>query len=262
MTDGRRKPLRVASAQCASREDVAADVATAVELVRAAEGARLLLLPELFLGGYGAPAEVIDAGDARLEPLHAAATDTGTTVLVSAPLPGRERPRIGLLSIGPAGRRRIYDKQHLSGDEQQQYEPGESGTLLEVDGWLIGTAICYDASFPEHARVAADAGAHVYLASVAFFSGGAQRRDLYVRARALDNGMHAVLSGLSGRGRAGTYVGGAGVYDPEGRPITETGDDGVVVADLDPGLVAATRRKHPMLAERRRLGQLVRVRLA
>jgi predicted amidohydrolase len=248
----------VASAQCASREDVAADVATAVELVRAAEGARLLLLPELFLGGYGAPTEVIDADDARLDPLQDVAAETGTTVLTGAALRGEHRPRIGLLSVGPTGRRRVYDKQHLSGDEQQQYEPGESGTILEVDGWLVGTAICYDVSFPEHARVAADAGAHLYLASVAFFPGGAQRRDLYVRARALDNGMYAVLSGLSGSGRAGQHVGGAGIYDPEGRPLTELGPDGVVIADLDPDLVATTRQQHPMLAERRALGDVRR----
>ena len=66
------------------------------------------------------------------------------------------------------------------------------------------------------------------------------RRDLYYAARAIDNGIYVVLSGLTGRCGDRDFCGGSAVYDPEGRPVARAGaeDPAVVVADLDPTDVA------------------------
>src|SRR5690606_19974830 len=112
-----------------------------------------------------------------------------------------------------------YDKQHLSGYENDYFTPGDHGASIVVDGWECGLGICYDASFPEHARAAALDGAVAYLVAAAFFPGGADRLALYAAARALDNGMYVVFSGLAGPCGDEEFIGGSAVHDPEGRAL-------------------------------------------
>jgi predicted amidohydrolase len=145
-----------------------------------------------------------------------------------------------------------YDKQHLDGAEKQHFTPGDHGTSVRVHGLELGLSICYDGCFPEHARAAADDGAVAYLSSSAYFVGGEHRRDLYYAARAVENGMYVVFSGLTGPCGSAEFSGGSAVYDPEGRPLVRLGAaPGVAVADLDTALVEATRARHTMLADHR-----------
>lgn len=255
--------LRVAAGQapasCISAQE---NVATAVALTReaGAQGVRLLVLPEAFLTGYCSEAFArppsLDALPDLLSPLAEAAQDTGTTVVLSAPLDRGDVCTLSSVVVTTDGAVSApYDKQHLSGDlEQSHFLAGEHGTSIEVDGWAVALSICYDGSFPEHARAAADDGARLYVNSGAFFAGGEHRRDLYYPARALDNGIFCLFSGLTGECShdGSVFAGGSAVYDPEGRPLARLGrETGLAVADLDPALMAATRAAHPMHAERR-----------
>ena len=63
------------------------------------------------------------------------------------------------------------------------------------------------------AATAAAAGASAYLASVAYFPGGARRLDVTYAARALDHRMHVVVAGLTGRCGPSTFIGGSAVYE-------------------------------------------------
>ncbi|MFI5426415.1 carbon-nitrogen hydrolase family protein [Aeromicrobium sp. UC242_57] len=225
--------MRIAVGQYPSiAGDVVANVATAVEAVTAASAAaaRVLVLPELFLTGYAMPPTVIDVDDPRLRPLDEAATVAGLTVIVGAATPGEGLPQLSLLTVG-AGVRRVYDELHLCGEERSHFVAGEQPVAVEIDGWSLGLAICYDGCFPEHARVLADAGADVYVAAVAYFAGSEHRRDLYYRSRALDNGFFVAVSGLVGECGGAQFNGGSAVYDPEGRPLAAVAPEqvGVVV---------------------------------
>jgi len=265
-------PLVVAAAQVESvAGDVAANARTSAACVRAAadRGARLLVLPELFLPGYDmrTVAERPDdcdlrddaIADVRLEPLRDAAAETGVLTLVGASVrrgPGRT---ISLLAVDDDVRV-VYDKQHVCGDEAEHFVEGDSRSLLTVDGWPIGLAVCYDGCFPEHARSYSDDGALAYVASVAYAKGGEHRRDLYYRARALDNGIFSVVSGLTGHCGEGEFGGGTAIIDPEGRSLDRVPDGvaGLAVSSLDAGAVARTRAEHTMHADHREsLGPLV-----
>ena len=83
--------LRVAAAQAASAPgDVAANVATAVALAGEAadRGARVVVLPELFLTGYDEavwkPEHSLDLDDDRLAPLADSARERSLVVVASA----------------------------------------------------------------------------------------------------------------------------------------------------------------------------------
>lgn len=252
--------LRVAAGQAVSvAGDMAHNVATAARLTELAggQGVRLLVLPEAFLTGYDVDAFAgpvpghDELGGGWLDPLRAAAADTGCVVVVGTALRrggGPARRTLTQLVVRPDGAVTApYDKQHLVPLEREFFVPGDRGASITVDGVELGLSVCYDGCFPEHARAAADDGALGYLNSAAYLPGGAHRRDLYYPARALDNGMYVVFAGLTGRCGAAEFIGGSAVYDPEGRPLARLGEEpGLAIADLDPAMVAATRATHPM----------------
>jgi predicted amidohydrolase len=270
----------VAAAQAASvGGDVDANVATAVDLVTecAASGARLVVLPELFLTGYdpdgwsdawclGEPAE-----DPRLRPLREAALSRHVVVVAGAALSGPGQPATGepvtgqpatgeprrtvsLLVFDDRGEvHRGYDKQHLFDAERKFFTAGDHGASIVVDGWELGLGICYDGCFPEHAMAAAADGAAAYLCPSAYYAGAEHRRDVYYAARALDNGIYVVFAGLAGRCGGYEFSGGSAVYDPEGRPVDRVGGEvpAVAYADLDPAEVARVREMNPIGRDRR-----------
>jgi 5-aminopentanamidase len=262
-------PLRVAAAQSISVPgDVDANVATAVTLVAGAaeRGARVVVLPELFLTGYDEsawkheislsldPSTGSGHRDDRLAPLSEAARSTSTVVVVGAAVRrALDESTLSVLVVDDRGEVSApYDKQHLCGAERDFFAAGGHGATIVVDGWDLGLGICYDGCFPEHARSAAAGGASAYLVPAAYYTGAEHRRDVYYAARALDNGIYVVFAGLTGSCGSGSFGGGSAVYDPEGRPVVRVGAESPAwaVADLDLEVVRQTQRDHPMAMHR------------
>ncbi|MFF5057271.1 carbon-nitrogen hydrolase family protein [Micromonospora sp. NPDC000663] len=263
-------PLTVATVQATPTPgDVAGNALAAADLVRRAggQGARVAVLPELYLCAYHPPTLAADpagtdvaadpagaVADARLDPLRVAAREAGVTVLVGAAVRHPDgRRTIAALVVDRAGAVRVgYDKQQLWGDERELFDVGVRGATLLVDDWRLGLGICYDGCFPEHARAAALDGAHGYLCPSGYLAGSEHRRDLYYAARALDNTMFVVFANAVGGADPWRFNGGAAIYDPQGRALARGADEGtaVLVATLDPAALAATRAAHSMLADR------------
>ncbi|MET8234784.1 carbon-nitrogen hydrolase family protein [Micromonospora sp. NPDC005298] len=263
-------PLTVATVQATPTPgDVAGNALAAAELVRRAggQGARVAVLPELYLCAYHPPTLAADpagtdvladatgaVADPRLDPLRDAAREAGVTVLVGAAARHPDgRRTIAALVVDRAGAVRVgYDKQQLWGDERELFDSGGRGATLLVDDWRLGLGICYDGCFPEHARSAALDGAHGYLCPSGYLAGSEHRRDLYYAARALDNTMFVVFANAVGGADPWRFNGGAAIYDPQGRVLARGADEGtaVLVATLDPAVLAATRAAHSMLADR------------
>lgn len=253
--------LQVAVGQAPVVEgDVVANARTAADLTRRAglDGARLLVLPEAFLTGYSepvfaAPLPTPESLPALLEPLVTASAETHCAVLVSVPLERGTHRTLSTVLVASGHVEPVYDKQHLIGYERDHFTPGTGGTTVTVDGWQVGVSICYDGSFPEHAREAADAGAHVYVNSNAFFPGGSERQEIYCRARALDNSMYVLSAGMTGTCDGVDFVGGSAIHDPEGRRLQRMGTEaGVVTATLHLAELVATREAQTMHADHRR----------
>lgn len=252
--------LRVAAAQAESVPgDVAANVATAVSLVRTAaeRGARVVVLPELFLTGYAehawTEAQAITPDDPRLTPLSQTAVDGRVVVVAGAAVRRPAGTTISLLVVDDTGVvRAAYDKQHLFAAERSFFTAGNHGASIVVDGWELGLGVCYDGCFPEHAAAAAADGALAYLCPSAYFTGSEHRRDLYYAARALDNGIYVVFAGLTGRCGDWAFNGGSAVYDPEGRVLDRagTGAPAVVVADLRREEVQRVQELNPIGRDR------------
>ncbi|MGH3749983.1 MAG: carbon-nitrogen hydrolase family protein [Micromonosporaceae bacterium] len=272
MTQLPEQPLPVAAIQAqATPGEVAENAAAVARLIRQAaqHGARLAVFPELFLPAYHPPVLLADPArcdlaadesgvvdDPRLDPIREASQRHDLVALVGASVrrPDGARRCSALLADGSGAVRAAYDKQHLCGaHERELFSPGDQGCMIRVDSWLLGVGICYDGCFPEHARAVARAGAHGYLCPSAYVTGSQHRRDLYYRARALDNTMYVVFANPVAGVDDWRFTGGAAVYDPQGRPVGKAADEGEAVlrVDLDPQQLSRTRAAQTMLADRR-----------
>jgi 5-aminopentanamidase len=258
------RKLRVAAAQAEARAgDVSANAETAARLIESATaaGAAVIVFPELFLCGYDlatireSPDRTdVTVDDARLDPVRAACDRERAVAVVGASLVRAEERTISALVFGRGGEvRATYEKTHLHHDERDLFAAGARHVLLELDGWRMGVGICYDASFPEHARAAAVAGADAYLCPSAFFADDSDhRRSVYFAARALENTFYVVFANFVGTHGGAEFCGQAAVYAPDGRTLADAGRRGAAIAtaELDRAVLDATRESLTMLRDR------------
>jgi nitrilase len=264
--------FRVAAVQMVSAGEVAGNLAQAATLVAAAaaEGARLVVLPEYF-GIIGARAtDKVAArerdGDGAQQAFLAETALRHGIWLVGGSVPiaidDPARVRSACLVYGPDGRRVArYDKIHLfafaqgdeSYDETRTIEPGSEPVAVELPCGRVGLSICYDLRFPELYRALGTPD--LILAPSAFTATtGAAHWHLLLRARAVENQCYVLAAAQGGvhPGARRTY-GHSALIDPWGRTVAERVDDGpgIVVGDLDPACLESVRAQLPALAHRR-----------
>lgn len=249
-------PLRVAAVQAeAFPGKVERNVAVTADFMRQAASERvgLIVFPEAFPTGYDDSvfAGTLPPADdlSWLAPAQRASDDTGVVAVVNAAVDHGTHRSLSNVLVTPGGAAAaVYAKQHLHAEERAVFTAGDHGFSFGVDGTEVAMSVCYDANFPEHAAAAAASGAHVYVNSGAYFTGGAHRRDLHYASRALDNGVYVVFAGLIGGG----FIGGSAVFDPLGRRIAAVeGHEGLAIADVDPEVLAEVRSQQRMWADRR-----------
>jgi predicted amidohydrolase len=264
-------PLRVAAAQAAAMPgEIERNAATAARLVEeaGAQGAGLVVFPELFLCCYhlglvrGQPERCdLAEDDPRLDPVRDACRAASAAAVVSGSIRADGGRTISALVIDRDGSDLArYVKQHLDREERALFLPGRAGCAVDVGGWRLALGICYDGTFPEHARAAALAGAHGYLCPTSH-----RERSIVHPARAFENTMYVVLSNHLGEADGRRLCGHSSIWDPEGRLIADAGpsEEGLALADLDPVVLAQVRARSPVLAEAgaaQDAGQEVRVR--
>jgi predicted amidohydrolase len=253
--------LRVASAQAvAVPGDIEQNVATAVRLITeaSASGAALVVFPELFLCCYDLTLLRREPGrcdmsldDPRLDPIRDACRTGSIAAVVSGSIRTNASRTLSALVIDESGTvLSRYDKQHLDRDEQALFRPGRNGCTVEVGGWRLALGICYDATFPEHARSAALGGAHGYLCPSSH-----RERTIVHAARAFENTMYVVFSNHVGEADGRRLCGHSAIYDPEGKVLADAGPrkEGLALADFDPDVLEEVRLRSPMLVEARGL---------
>ncbi|MBX3746158.1 MAG: carbon-nitrogen hydrolase family protein [Verrucomicrobiae bacterium] len=132
----------------------------------AAEGSRVVLLPEANLTGYYFP-EVIrlspDAIQRSLDRTREAAAEAGLWVIAGTLQPSRDRLLNLAHVISPKGEIvHQYAKVHMAGRDEQRYcRGGDKLSLFEIDGIPCTLVICRDGRHPELYRLPAMLGARI-----------------------------------------------------------------------------------------------------
>lgn len=247
--------LRVGLAQLSlGALDVERNVAHTVDAVEkaAAEGARVVVLPELASSGYvlhepllRPVAEDVARPGPALTAWSGVAARTGTTVVAGFPEIASGRLYNAVAVFGPDGARcGHYRKLHLFAGEQDVFSPGDLGLpVVEVDGLRLGVVVCYDLRFPEAVRIHALRGVDLVAVPTAWVGGfdvpdGAADIGQVRTARVMANVNATPLACASQVGRAGPFefLGSSVLVDPFGTdvaPPASRTEESVVVLDLD-----------------------------
>lgn len=187
---------------------------------RAAQlGASLVLFPELSLSGY-APSRArewaLHLDDRRLRALQQASDRHGLTLAAGAPVWHGAAVRIGMLIFQPARPLEAYAKQWLHADEQAFFAAGDALQLIDVGGWQLAPAICFESLQMPHAQAMAAAGGQLYLASVAKAAKGLPAAEQHYAVVAQRLAMPVLLANAVGPVEDFVCAGGSAVWNAEG----------------------------------------------
>jgi predicted amidohydrolase len=223
----------------------------------AAEGARLVVLAEMFSTGFSMDtqkiAEPVDGLSTRF--LVDQAARHGVWVAGSLPErpEGQSRPYNQLVLAAPDGSTHRYAKIHpfSYAREEERFTAGTERVTVDVEGVACSLFVCYDLRFADELWALAPT-THCYLVVANWPEARRAHWRALLVARAIENQAYVVGVNRVGHGGGLDYVGDSQIVDPLGEVLVEaTGEEAVLVADVDPARVAEVREKFPFLADRR-----------
>lgn len=226
----------------------------------AAGGARLLIVPELAVTGYGAGETAFEklaspaSGDVATQ-LSAIARENGIAIVAGfAEQEGNVTYNSALFTDG-LGTNAVYRKSHLYGDyERNAFKPGvPTSVMVELAGVRLGMLICYDVEFPENVRRLALAGADLVVVPTALPKGssGTFIANHMIQVRAFENQVFVAYINHCGADDNFTYAGLSRIAAPDGKLLAEGPAEGetLLFAEIRPEDYAKSRAENTYLID-------------
>ena len=222
----------------------------------AGNGARLIVLPEMYATGFSMHPERIaeDEGGPNEQFLREQAAEHDAHLIASIAQRGADgRYRNNAVVAQRDGSVARYAKIHpfSFAGEHERYAAGTDFLTITLDDLRVSVFVCYDLRFAnEFWALAADTDLYVVPAN--WPEPRHQHWRALLHARAIEN--QAYVLGVNRVGPAVDlpHVGGSALIDPMGQRLVEGGaDEAVLVADADAASVEQTRTAYPFLADRR-----------
>lgn len=152
----------------------------------------------------------------------------------------------------------VYRKMHVpalpSWEEQHYFAPGDKGFgVFEVEGVPIGVQLGWDNFFPEGFRCLALGGAHIVFMPTAAAFASQERWLAMAVSHAVANGVYVVRVNRAGPESGLDFYGNSFCVRPDGELVAAPMEmnEGVLLMDYDPELVAQTRAAWPFAKDRR-----------
>ncbi|MGY1681282.1 nitrilase-related carbon-nitrogen hydrolase [Geodermatophilus sp. SYSU D01176] len=240
-------------------EDRAANFARLAPLVARAvgAGADFVLLSETFSTGFSmTPGIGEPEGGPSAQFLQERAAEHGVWVAGSCPevAPDGDLPYNSFVLAAPDGTVHRYRKLHpfTHGGEHERFRAGEKPVTVDVGGLRVTPFVCYDLRFADVFWSAA-LDTDVYLVTANWPAARRLHWQTLLQARAIENQAYVVGCNRVGTAGDGTeHTGDSRIVNPMGELLaTAAGVETVLVADVDPAEVTATRERLQFLADRR-----------
>ena len=239
-------------------EDKDANFARLAPQVAAAAGAgaRLVVLSETFSTGFSMHVDrtAEPEGGPSSQFLAEQAATHGVWVCGSFPevaVDGRP-PFNTLVLAGPDRSQHRYRKIHrfAYGGEDRSFSAGRDRVTVAVEGLRLSLFVCYDLRFADDWwAVAPDTDAYVCVAN--WPDTRRAHWSALLRARAIENQAYVIACNRVGTGGKLAYAGDSAIVDPSGETLASgAGTEALLVADVDPAMVADVRAALPFLADR------------
>lgn len=229
----------------------------AEELLKAASGSDIYVLPEMWATGFATSpqdiaedeAESLSCGSADWMKRMAKELDGAVCgSLAIRKNDGRYANR--LYFVEPDGTIATYDKRHLfaPGGEDRHYDKGSERLTVTFRGMKILLLTCYDLRFPVWSRNTDGYDAAVYVANWP-----SSRHDVWttlLKARAIENQCYAIGVNRVGADAQCKYSGGSMVVNAYGQTIALCGsEEGTTTAELDMDKLQRFRSGFPVLQD-------------
>lgn len=194
---------------------------TAETFIKNAQGADIVVLPELWNTGYF-PTPLENFADKNAERttefISRLAKEYNLNIVagsVAAEVDGKFYNRC-LVSNRAGEIVATYDKAHLFtfAGEEKVFTKGDKIVTVELDGVKCGLAICYDLRFPEFIRKLALQGAEILFVPSSWTLLRLVPRQILTKARAIENQFFVVFANSLGRSE---------IINPLGVMLGETG---------------------------------------
>jgi len=241
--------IKIALAQMSSkREDKRANIAKIEEITSKAkaQGADLVIFPELFLTGYLVRDQIYELAETVPGPstqkVVQVARKERTHIIFGMPeLSEKTKATIfnTAVLIGPDGvigkYRKMYLPTHSVFEEKRHFRPGYQAGAFDTPIGKIGLCICYDIFFPEITRLIRLRGAELI---VCISASPAVRRNYFeilASARALENTAFLAYVNLVGVEDGLQFWGGSRLVGPTGDILKKAkyDEEDFVVCDVN-----------------------------
>jgi NAD+ synthase (glutamine-hydrolysing) len=188
-------------------------------------GCELVMFPELALCGYPPEDLLLHRGlRARVEAAFAHVRDEVRGIAVYVGYPEYAGDAIynsaALLRDGQvlANHRKVALPNYAVFDEKRYFQPGEGGTVAELEGNKLGLIICEDAWVPAPCRASAAAGAEAILVinGSPFHRAQQQAREQVLAQRARESALPLLYVNMVGGQDELVFDGGSVVVDAQG----------------------------------------------
>jgi predicted amidohydrolase len=222
----------------------------------------LVVLPEYLMGdpvvlgaeGVAAAAEPLDGPWSKF--FEQLAGEYGVYIVYTMyERNGNGKPYNTAVLAGPEGRLLVYRKTHLFDAlgyrESSLFTPGEQlSGVVDVRGFRVGLAVCFELRYPEVFRHLALHGADLAAVPAGWYRGPLKERQLELLAavRAHENVIYVAVAALYGE----HYTGGSLVADPYTAIIAYGGHgEKLIEARISKEWLERARRELPLLELRR-----------
>jgi predicted amidohydrolase len=196
----------------------------------AANGAQLIVFPELSITGYereDADQLAFNENDTRLDHLKKLANENNITIIAGAPIHIQSNLFLGEFCIAPNNSVSIYTKQFLHAGEEVYYQPSfDYNPILEIENERISCAICADIDHPKHAENASKNNSSTYIASIFFSPNGIPQAHQSLQSYATQYQMNVLMANFGGDSYGSPSGGRSAFWNNKGELITQMKDSG------------------------------------
>lgn len=214
----------------------------------------LIVLPEMFNTGFTMNAEAMAEAPAgkTMQWMHEQARHFDCVVTGSLIIKENEKYYNRLIWMRPDGTYEKYDKRHLFGlgKEDDTFTPGKDKLIVELNGWKIRPAVCYDLRFPVWLRNV-DAAYDLLLVIASWPERRMAHWKALIPARAIEN--QAFVVGVNRVGHDGNEVyhnGDSMCIDPNGKTVYfKPNDEDLYTFSISKEEIAKARRAFPFLKD-------------
>ena len=227
----------------------------ALRLSAIREKTNLIVLPEMFNTGFSMNTEKLaeEMGGTTMQWMQQQARKYEAVVTGSLIIKENDCFYNRLIWMRPDGTYEHYDKRHLFSlaNEDDQFTPGNRKFYIDLHGWKICPAICYDLRFPVWLRNDAENPYDILL----LIASWPDKRSLHWRtlipARAIENQSYVVAVNRVGHdGNEVFHSGGSMCIAPNGSVVYyKPNDEDLYTFTIHKEEIQKTRRIYPFLAD-------------